>query len=371
MSGGVYVHFPYCRHHCAYCDFAVATPRRVPARAYTDAVLAELRQRAPLLGGPAATLYFGGGTPSLWPLDELGRVIEAVRAAPGLEEGAEVTLEANPAEVGEGWLGAVRRLGVTRISLGVQSLRDPLLRAADRRHDATTARAAVAAVAAAGFESWSLDLIFGLAGQQLRGWVEDLEALATQRPPHLSVYALTVEPRTRLAWQLRRGDVALPGDAAQTAMLFAARSVLRAAGWRHYEVSSYARPGHRSRHNGAYWAMTPFLGLGAGAHGFVAPRRWWNARRPRRYIEGALAGDPTAGAEELTPETLAFERLMTGLRDLERGVAEGPDLRRFGAAIERELTRGRLERLGPRLRLTEEGLRMMNDVLLELLPGPA
>ena len=369
---GVYVHFPYCRHHCAYCDFNVVMPRRIPQAAYTDAVLAELALRRPGLGGPARTLYIGGGTPSLWASEQLARLVEAVRRSPGLTDDAEVTVEANPAEVDARWLADVTALGVNRVSLGVQALDDSLLAAADRRHDGTTARRAIDRLAGAGLRSWSVDLMFGIAGQDLAAWVRDVATLARSGAPHASLYALTVEPRTRLAWQVRRGDVVLPGDGAQAEMMFAARSVLRAAGYHHYEVSSYARPGHRSMHNGAYWTMAPYLGLGAGAHGFLPPARWWNLRRPSRYIRAALAGDPTGAAEQLDDGTLAFERLMTGLRDLQHGVALRPEDRpRFGPALEQAVEAGRLRWVDgapPRVVLTDLGLRYMDDLLLWLLP---
>ena len=369
--GGVYVHFPYCRHHCAYCDFNVATPRNIPQQAYTDAVVAELGRRAHALPTPADTLYVGGGTPSLWALSELQRVADKARATPGLTADAEVTIEANPAEVTGEWLAGIQALGFNRVSLGVQAMRDGLLAAADRRHDVVAARRAVDLIRAAGLRSWSMDLMFGLAGQTPRGWVGDvLQAADTLRPPHLSVYALTVEPRTRLAWQVRRGEVTLPGGGEQARMLLAARSLLRARGWVHYEVSSYARPGHRSRHNSKYWSMAPYLGVGAGAHGFAGGRRWWNIRRPSRYIDAvASLGDPTAGEERPTPEGLAFEALMTGLRDLERGVDDAAlAAPQGGAVLHDELRRGRLERVAGRLRVTLSGMRTMDDLLLRLVP---
>jgi oxygen-independent coproporphyrinogen-3 oxidase len=369
-AGGVYVHFPYCRHHCAYCDFAVATPRTIPQRAFTDALIAELALRGPSLGGAARTLYLGGGTPSLWEPSELGRFLTALRAAPGLAPGAELTLEANPAEVTPDRVAAWRDLGVNRVSLGVQALDDPMLRSADRLHDAATAERALDLIATAGFASWSADLIFGLAQQTLANWDQTLSRALAFAPPHLSVYALTVEPRTTLARQVRDGAVTLPGDSVQVRMLFRARERLRAAGYVHYEVSSYAKPGHRAVHNSSYWEMRPYLGLGPGAHGFAPPERRTNVRRPRQYIERATAAerpDPTDTLEQLDPDTLAFERVMTGLRDLERGVDLAPDLGRFLPAAQAEAHAGRLRLEGTRAWLTDEGLRLMDSVLLRLL----
>ena len=243
------------------------------------------------LGGAARTLYLGGGTPSLWEPSELGRFLTALRAAPGLAPGAELTLEANPAEVTPDRVAAWRDLGVNRVSLGVQALDDPMLRSADRLHDAATAERALDLIATAGFASWSADLIFGLAQQTLANWDQTLSRALAFAPPHLSVYALTVEPRTTLARQVRDGAVTLPGDSVQVRMLFRARERLRAAGYVHYEVSSYAKPGHRAVHNSSYWEMRPYLGLGPGAHGFAPPERRTNVRRPRQYIERATAAE--------------------------------------------------------------------------------
>ncbi len=365
----LYVHFPYCVHHCSYCDFNVVTPRRIPQRAFTDALLAELATRAGDLGAPTRSLYFGGGTPSLWAPDELARVVEAVRRAPGLEPDAEVTLEANPAEVTAERVAAWRRMGISRVSLGVQALHDELLTRIERQHGVERALEAIALVAEGGFRSYSLDFIFGLPGQTPAAWEADLERIAGLGAPHLSVYALTVEPRTTLARFVERGRVVVPDDAAQAEMLFTARRVLRAAGFEHYEISSYARPGHRAVHNSGYWQWRPYLGLGPGAHGFVPPVRWRNIARPAKWREAVLAGArPEAEVERLDEATLAFERVMTGLRSLVDGVELGADRPRFAEALEREAARGRVVLDGTRATLTEEGLRFMDDVLLGLVP---
>lgn len=371
-GGGIYVHFAYCTRRCSYCDFALATPRSIPAGAYTDALVAELATKVDSLGGPAGTLYLGGGTPSLWPLAELERFMAAVYAAPGLEAGAEVTIEANPDEVDERWLDAVIDLGVNRVSLGVQSLDDGTLTALTRTHDAAAAEAALSRLADA-FESgrlasFSVDLIYGLAGQTLAAWRQQLTSVVGRwGPPHLSLYALTVEPRTVLSWQIHRGRAAPPDEHLQAEMLFGARDLLAGHGYQHYEVSSWARPGHVARHNSAYWELRPWLGLGAGAHGFTAGRHTSNVPRPARYIQ-RMAADGEAAVEVEAPDapTLDYERLMVGLRRLDRGVALPS--RRFDAAVAREVAAGRLVREGDVIRLTDLGLRFMDDVLLALLP---
>lgn len=367
MTGGLYVHFPYCEHHCSYCDFVVATPRTIPQARFTDAILAEIATRAGGLGQPAQTLYLGGGTPSLWEPDQLARVLEAVGRHPGLAPEAEVTLEANPSEVSVERLSALRRLGITRISVGVQSFQDALLVRIERRHDGATALRACRLIADAGFRSYSLDLIFGLPGQSLEAWTSDLNTVLELQPPHVSVYGLTVEPRTVLHRQVSRGVTVVPDDAVQERMMFEARRRLQDAGYAHYEVSSYALEGHRAHHNSGYWSGRPYIGIGPGAHGFLSPRRWVNVRRPSRYIAAALAGDPTAQEEVLDEATLSYERVMTGLRDLIHGVDFAPDWLRYQEAIDRQVALGRLRLAGTRARLTDEGLRLMNAVLLDLL----
>jgi oxygen-independent coproporphyrinogen-3 oxidase len=369
-AGGIYVHFPFCVHRCFYCDFNVFTPPRVPHREYADAVIAELAARAPGLAVPARSLYFGGGTPSLWEPAEIARVVAAARRAPGLTAGAEITLEANPVEVTPTLLGALREAGINRLSLGVQALHDELLAKVDRRHDAAQALAAIEAVRGAGFVSWTIDLMFGLPGQTPASWEADLERFLGLDVPHASIYALTVEPKTPLALLVRKGRVALPGEDPQTDMLLATRRVLTAAGYEHYEVSSYARPGHRSVHNSGYWDMTPFLGLGAGAHGFVSPTRWRNLRRVGPYVAAAMGGGlPTHEEEHLDAPTLAFEHVMTGLRRLVEGVDLAEHWERYGATVAQQVGVGALERLSAtRVRLTERGLRYMNDVLLAFCP---
>ncbi|PKN56557.1 MAG: coproporphyrinogen III oxidase [Deltaproteobacteria bacterium HGW-Deltaproteobacteria-14] len=368
--GGVYVHFPYCTHRCTYCDFTLQTPRVVPGRRYADLVLAELALRAEAFAGPAATLYIGGGTPSLWDVGELARVIDGVRARVGLADDAEVTVEANPDQVDDAWIAGVQRAGVNRVSLGVQALHDPLLAALTRRHRVEGALGAVARIARAGLRSWSLDFMFGLPGQTAAAWRRDLERVAGLGAPHLSVYGLSVEPRTLMARDVSRGAVTVPGSDAQADMLLAAREVLCAAGYEHYEISNYAVPGHRAVHNSSYWDWRPYLALGAGAHGFDGAARWQNEGRVKRYEEALLAGRlPELVREVLDVETASFERVMTGLRRLDVGVELGADWPRYAEAVRAEVAAGRLVVEGTRVRLSAAGFRLMDSVLVALMPA--
>ena len=368
---GLYIHFPYCTRRCDYCDFVLTTPRQIPAERYTDALLAELDLR--LTHAPPThlrTIYIGGGTPSLWPLHELARFFTAVRARLPLASDAEVTLEANPDEVNDDFVAALVELGVNRVSLGVQSLNERRLAALSRTHGRAGALSAITALAAS-FErkaltSFSVDLMYGLPGQSLDDWLGELRELVALGPPHLSLYALTVETRTTLAFRIKKGEVAAPDDGLQAEMMFAARDLLKERGYAHYEVSSWARPGHVAVHNSAYWDMTPYLALGAGAHGFIDGLRYRNEPRPSRYVERALTAQSVdASTERPDAETLAFERILTGLRRLDLGLVFDHTARiRFGSVLADEVARGRLTDDGMTVRLTDEGLRFMDDVLV-------
>ena len=368
LTGGVYVHFPYCVHRCFYCDFNLVTPKVIPQEAYTRAILGELKRRAQRLREPARSLYFGGGTPSLWDKEWLAVVIEAVRQSPGLREDAEITLEANPVDISkdrcEGWMEA----GINRLSLGVQSFDTKTLQAVDRRHTGEMAVSSIAVARSAGFNNLSVDLMFGLPGQSERAWHGELEQLLALSPPHVSVYGLTVEEKTQLHGLVKRGQVVLPDDALSHRMFFLTRDLLQSHGYCHYEVSAYAQPDQQAVHNSGYWAWRPYLGLGAGAHGFDGIRRWENIRRVNTYIDRAGVGqDPTAREEELDLEESSFERLMVGLRRLDEGIALEGDCSRFRPKAEELIARGWLEEFSGNVRVTREGLRWMNDVLSEFL----
>ena len=271
-------------------------------------------------------------------------------------------------EVTPAWLDATCAMGINRVSLGVQALRDDLLIPLERTHDTAAAFAALDLLLASDLTSVSMDLLFGLEGQTLETWHEDLVRTISLALPHLSVYGLTIERGTPLWARVRKGLVSLPDDDEQAEMMFLARLLLTEAGYIHYEVSSYARPGHRARHNSGYWSMRPYLGLGAGAHGFLPPLRYKNDPRVRRYMSRALTEVPTVHEEHLSQEILAFEEVMCGLRDLEHGLSLERVAPRFMEVVEEEVGQGRLERIGDRIRLTAEGLRFMDDVLLRLTP---
>ncbi len=328
---GVYVHFPWCLAKCPYCDFvSYAAPPTDPAAIdharYADAVLRELYARAPAFDGRRVqSIFFGGGTPSLWTPRELGRVIAGVRAELAVTGDVEVTVECNPTSLDEDKARALLDAGVGRLSIGVQSLRDERLAFLGRLHDASGAVAAVRAAMRAGMPRVSGDLIFGLPGQSAEEARDEATALADLGLAHLSCYQLTIESGTRFGELARRGRLPLADDGIVADAFLAIDEALTARGFGHYEISNYARPGEEARHNLGYWRGDEYLGLGCGAYGFARTGRgaeaggvrWRNAVSPERYM-GGVAPEST---EPLDAQTLLRERIMLGLRR-----SEGLDL---------------------------------------------
>ncbi len=312
---GVYVHVPFCRYRCDYCAFATYTDRDHLMARYVDACVAQLHRAAEAGELSAATsVFFGGGTPSRLPAADLCRILDAIPLAGGPRApGAEVTVECNPEDATAERFAAYRAAGVTRISLGVQSTVPHVLAGLGRRHDPEAAFRAAALVAAAGFDSWNLDLIFGGAGEDDADWARSLSDLLSlpHPPPHLSAYALTVEPGTPLAADPGRH----PDDDVQAARYELADRLLTAAGYRWEEISNWALPGHGCAHNRLYWDQGDYLGIGSAAHSHRAGRRWWNLRTPDRYVAAVEADrSVVAGEERLTAGQRVFEQLSLSLR---------------------------------------------------------
>jgi oxygen-independent coproporphyrinogen-3 oxidase len=312
----VYVHVPFCARRCAYCDFAIAVRREVPVDAYVRALEAELRARfADARVEEVETLYLGGGTPSRLGGEGVARLIDTVRRWFPLAARAELTLEANPEDVDarsvEAWMAA----GVNRLSLGAQSFDDRVLAWMHRTHDAAAVERAAAAARVAGLENLSLDLIFALPRALERDFAADVRRILDLRPAHVSIYGLTVEPGTPLGKWVSRRTTEERGEEGYEEEFLLAHDLLTAAGLEHYEVSNYARVGNRSRHNAAYWAGVPYVGLGPSAHGFDGTERRWNERSYVDWRTRAAAGaDPVAGSERLSPENRVAEDVYLGLR---------------------------------------------------------
>ena len=361
---GIYVHFPWCSFRCPYCDFAVTTARPLPGGRYAAAVVAELRRRAPAFADRrAATLFLGGGTPSLWEPAAMARVVEEARAL-GLPPGAEVTLEANPESADTARAEAWRRAGVTRVSIGVQSFDPAVLHKLGRRHGPADAERAIREVAAV-IPNVSVDLIHGGRRSSPESARADAERIVSLPVTHVSSYALTLDaevlaedvPFARLA---RQGKLLFPEEDEVLAQGRAVAEVLSAAGFRRYEISNFARPGFESRHNLLYWRSEDYLGVGAGAVGCVrgdgGAVRWTNHREVGPWLAAVDAGElPGASEERLGPSELANERIMLSLR-----TAEGLDAAVLGpernAEVQALVRAGLAEVDGGRLRLTAAGM---------------
>ena len=384
----MYVHFPFCRSRCPYCDFAVAVQRRIPHEEYADAVLAELGTRGSWWkddGGPQlVSIYFGGGTPGLWRPEALGRVLAAARETFAGGADLEITVEANPGDLDSTNLGDLRALGVNRLSFGAQAFQEELLRRIGRRHEVADVPRAFQAARAAGFDNLCADLMFGLPGQTMEDWRASLSALCALSPEHITAYALTVEAGTHFGALERAGKLDRPGDELVAAMYSACHDTLTAAGYEHYEISSYARPGRRSVHNSLYWTMGAYIGLGASASSFrpLASGEGWRFSNPRsastymRAVHASSGAVPPEQAELRSPAQIEDEALWLGLR-MSDGVDRLAHQRRHGqdplappgrqAAAAACAAAGWLEITPERLRLLPAGLLFADEVAVRLL----
>lgn len=375
---GVYVHFPFCGVRCPYCDFAVDTRADIPHDAYAAAVVAEIAARRPWYdgAGPLVSIYFGGGTPGLWRPDALGRVIEAARAAFGVADptALEITVEVNPGEVDEARLRALKDRGVNRLSIGVQAFDDRLLRGLGRNHDAAAGPACVRAARAAGFANLSIDLMFGVPEQSFDDWRRAVDTAIALGPDHVSAYALTVERGTAFGSLARAGRLARPDDEAVARMFEHARTAFAAAGLGPYEISSYARPDRRSRHNRLYWALSPYLGVGASAASFrpLDDGGAWRFSDPRAtdvYLRDATPRH----VERRTAADLENEAVWLGLRTTD-GIDRAAHAARHGVdpLLGRELEITRAVAAGwlvvdeARVRLTAAGELFADEVASRL-----
>jgi oxygen-independent coproporphyrinogen-3 oxidase len=384
MSVAVYVHFPWCLQKCPYCDFASATIKRpeVPHRAYADAVIAELERRAESVAGQTlASVFFGGGTPSLWSAEELGRVLAAIRARFADEcRELEITVECNPSSLDRDKAKALFDQGVQRLSIGVQSLDAQQLRFLGRLHDADGALRAIESALSV-MPRASGDLIFGLPGQSAGEAVQHVEQLIALGLSHVSAYSLTIESGTQFGELHKKGRLPIAREDDVADAYLGIEAALAARGFGHYEVSNYAKLGEESRHNQHYWQGGAYLGLGAGAVGCLhdAPgraRRYRNEPKPERYMQLAAAGELRAlevFEEALGADELVHEQLMLGLRTREgMSIARahetsGSDpLHARRTAVSRALERGDLERTGDALRVPQARWLRLDGIIADL-----
>jgi len=378
----LYVHLPWCVSKCPYCDFnSYEMSGALPEQAYVDALIRDLEAEwEGVAGREIGSVFFGGGTPSLFAAAAVERVLAAVAARARLASEAEITLEANPGTFDTGRFAAYRRAGVNRLSIGVQSLDSGRLQAIGRIHDGAQARAALEGARAAGFDNINVDLMYGLPGQGGDQALADVEGVLQYRPEHVSHYQLTLEPQTRFYHQ---PPPALPDDEALWAVQLQCQALLAARGYEHYEVSAYARPGRRCRHNLNYWRFGDYLGIGAGAHSKLTDitrrrvERSWKVKQPRLYMQEAGTPRGVAGREALSPQDAAFEFMLNALRLVEgfdEGLFQGRTGLELGAvagALDAARDKGLLDRDGPRVRATPAGYRYLNDLLQLFLPEPA
>lgn len=367
-----YLHIPFCRTKCLYCDFNTYAGKDRLIGEYVAALISEIERRAGEAGlEPLRTVYFGGGTPSLLPLTAVRRLLIALARACDVAPDAEITLEANPGTFGRHYLEGLRALGVSRLSLGVQSLDDETLRRLARTHNAAGAIAAVGLARDAGIRSINLDLIYGLPWQTVTGWREHLQRALETGPDHVSLYALMIEEGTPLSTLVARGRWSVPDDDAVADMYEAALPVLERAGFLHYEVSNWARPGHASQHNVTYWRNEAYLGFGAGAHSYVGGRRFWNVKPIEGYIRRVARRAELVGGEELlAPDAQLGETAVLALRLRQEGIDFRRFAERFGVhplgrwdPVLEELAGSGLLTVDPeRATLTDAGLLVSNEI---------
>lgn len=385
---GLYAHIPFCAAKCGYCDFNSYAHHEHLIPAYASALLDDASLWADATGGRRVeTVFFGGGTPTLNPGAESARIVDGLRQLFHIEPYAEVSIEANPGSITTGHLAGLCRAGFNRLSIGVQSFDDAELAQLDRIHTADEAREAIASACAAGFDNVNVDLIYGLPEQKLSSWQRTLDVAIALAPDHISAYALTVEDGTPLARDVARGRVPAPDGDAQAEQYEWTQDRLAAAGYEHYEISNWARPGRRCRHNLIYWQNREYLGLGAGAHSFLGGVRFSSVLLPQRYIDLVAASTAArasgtddllhlASRESIDTETSIADALILGLR-----LCDGVDLAAFagrygrlvselhGDLIDEFTGYGLLEVTDTHLRLTPRGRLLSNELFVRLLPA--
>ncbi|MCL4868538.1 MAG: radical SAM family heme chaperone HemW [Anaerolineae bacterium] len=374
----LYLHIPFCRHRCAYCDFNTYSSLSELKEVYAAALCAEITQVAAKDQRLVPTVFFGGGTPSLMSAESIGTILDTVRAGFALSPQAEITMEANPGTVDRPYLEAVRAAGVNRLSFGVQSANQDELIFLEREHTFAAVIEAVEMSRQAGFTNLNLDLIYGLPGQTMVRWEHSLQAILALEPEHISLYCLTIEPGTPMHRWLRNGQIEPPDPDAAADQYELALQMMAGHGFSHYEISNWAKPGFQCQHNLSYWRNQEYLGLGAGAHGHAAGYRYHLVKQPRVYIrrmqEGQARRYPWSSAvAEVIPLSRADqmgETMMTQLRLLQEGVDAAAFQAQFGQTpteaypgiIETLIQNGLLQLVGEKIRLTERGFFLSNQV---------
>lgn len=371
---GLYIHVPFCEKRCLYCDFYSNTDMAFK-QPYLKALMQEMELRKHYLKGEAIhTLYFGGGTPSQLQAEDFDRIFNALYKQFDLSECREITLEGNPDDLTADYIASLRSFPFNRISMGIQSFREEDLRFLNRRHSRTQAIQAVADCQEAGFSNISIDLIYGLPGQTLEQWKDNLREALRLEVPHLSAYHLIYEEGTALYRLLEAGKVkAIPEELSVT-LFTTLIETLTEAGYQHYEISNFARPGRYSQHNSSYWNGTAYLGLGPSAHSYNGENREWNVSSLPIYIKGMQQGIPNLEKEELSPATRYNDYVITRLRT-QWGISLQELKERFGERMlcycleqaKPHLQQGWLEERDDKLRLTRQGIFISDGIMSDLL----
>jgi oxygen-independent coproporphyrinogen-3 oxidase len=364
VSAGIYVHVPFCLTRCGYCDFNAYAGLDHLASRYVSALLREAGLTAPAWAGEeVVSVFLGGGTPTTLEVTDLRRLLVRLRDRFAVAATAEVTIEANPDTVDRTKLSGLLDAGYARLSMGAQSFDRAVLAALERVHDPASVRRAVADARAAGYANVNLDLIYGADEETLESWERSLREAIDLEPEHVSAYALTIEPSTPLGRKVERGIVPAPDGDLQADMFELACVLLADAGYHHYEVSNWAKPGFACVHNLGYWERRPYVGLGAGAHSYRDERRWWNVRPPEEYLALVEAGRlPVGGEERLQPSDAYLEEVFLRLRILEGIPTSWVEPERSAPFLESGLLRDDDGALVP----TQRGLLLLNELVLGL-----
>ena len=354
---GIYVHIPFCKKRCLYCDF-FSTTLLARRKEYVAALLQEIAQRKDEASEPVRTIYIGGGTPSCLDAEDIRRILNAI----GSTDATEITMELNPGDATEEYMHALRAAGINRLSIGIQSFQDELLQTIGRRHDRLQAIQAVQMAQEAGFENLSIDLMYALPCQTMGQWKADIETALRLNIQHISCYGLMYEQGTTLTKMKEDGRITPIDEDTENAMYDYLCEQLQQAGFVHYEVSNFALPGYEAKHNSAYWDHTPYIGVGAGAHSYIAPVRSWNPSDLNAYIAGITAHNLQRESETLSEEDLYNERIMLGLRT-NQGIPQTllrTDIRSYTEA-------GLLTVQDGRVIATQKGIHILNCIIEELM----
>ena len=371
---GLYVHIPFCKQRCSYCAFYSTTLYNIRER-YVDALCKELSMRKEYAGNRTIeTIYFGGGTPSTLSMEQLQRICDAIYATYTVSSTPEITIECNPDDLTTEFLAQLQQLPFNRISMGVQSFNDMQLKRLGRRHDAEKARLAVKNAREAGYNNISIDLIFALPGSTSTDWEHDLECAIALHPDHISAYNLTYEEGTPMHRALVRGDFPELSEDENIEQFHMLIAKLKKAGYRHYEISNFALPGHESRHNRSYWNDTPYIGCGAAAHSYNGTSRGWNIADIEKYIQGIEKEKPYFEIEELSEEERYNDAILTRLRTA-KGIPLEWMKEKFCSRLynfmlrtaEKDIALGNLKEENGHISLTEKGIFISDAVIRELI----